>query len=108
VAHAKPALDDRALDEAAAIIAADVEPARHVSPLWKIHTDSWRASYTTDLLDLLNVLGLFIELESTQTELLEAVAQQSLWTAADLTAEGVLLVTASQPPISTYGESTLF
>jgi len=81
---------------------------RSVSPLWKVHHDSWQASYTTDLLDLLNVLGLLADLEPTQAGLLEAITHQPLWTVADLAAQGVTLVTDSQPPLVATDGDTLF
>jgi hypothetical protein len=81
---------------------------RTVSPLWKIHSDTWQASYTAELLDLLNVLGLLSALEATQAELLQFVTQSPLWTIADLTGEGVLPITDAQRPVTTHREGTLF
>ncbi len=46
---------------------------RPPSPLDKIHPESWTAEYTTELLDLLHVLGRLIALEPRQSELLEEI-----------------------------------
>lgn len=46
---------------------------RQPSPLCNIQPDHWLAEYTTELINLLNVLGLLIELEPKQAELLERV-----------------------------------
>lgn len=46
---------------------------RPPSPLCNIQPDHWLAEYTTELINLLNVLGLLVELEPRQAELLERV-----------------------------------
>ncbi|MDD9908867.1 MAG: N-6 DNA methylase [Ahrensia sp.] len=46
---------------------------RPPSPLSDIQPDHWPAEYTTDLIDMLNVLGLLIELEPEQAELLDRI-----------------------------------
>ncbi|MGC5026994.1 type ISP restriction/modification enzyme [Tsukamurella sp. DT100] len=46
---------------------------RRVSDLMKIQTDHWLADYTSELIDLLNVLGLLCELEPQQDALLAEV-----------------------------------
>ena len=46
---------------------------RPPSPLGDIKPDGWLAEYTTDLLDLLNVLGRLIALEAAQADLLQRV-----------------------------------
>ncbi len=81
---------------------------RTVSELWKIHSDSWQASYTSELLDLLNVLGLLIELEADQAVLLAAVTKQPVWSVAELTDERVLPVEAAERQVVTDVEGTLF
>jgi hypothetical protein len=64
---------------------------RPPSPLEKIQPESWPAEYTTDLLDLLNVLGRLIALEPAQADLLERICAgglidadhlRTLWTVA--------------------------
>jgi len=57
---------------------------RPPSPLEKIQPESWPAEYTTDLLDLLNVLGRLIELEPAQADLLARISDGPLLTADDL------------------------
>ena len=46
---------------------------RPPSKLGEIQPDTWLAEYTTELLNVLNVLALLVELESTQGKLLEAI-----------------------------------
>ena len=63
---------------------------RPPSPLDKIQPDHWLPEYTTDLLDLLNVLGRLIALEPRQAELLERICAGRLQTAAELLTAGAL------------------
>ncbi|MBV8972226.1 MAG: N-6 DNA methylase, partial [Sphingomonadaceae bacterium] len=46
---------------------------RKPSPLGDIQPDAWLAEYTSDLIDLLNVLGLLIDLEPRQADLLARI-----------------------------------
>lgn len=46
---------------------------RPPSPLDKIQPDHWLAEYTSDLIDLLNVLGRLVELEPKQADLLDRI-----------------------------------
>jgi len=46
---------------------------RPPSPLNKIQTDHWLADYTTELINVLNVLGLLVETEPKQEALLERI-----------------------------------
>lgn len=48
---------------------------RPPSPLSQIQPDHWLPEYTTELLNLLNVLGWLVELEPQQTELLDRICQ---------------------------------
>jgi hypothetical protein len=43
---------------------------RPPSPLGDVQPDHWLAEYTTELINVLNVLGLLVDLEPTQAELL--------------------------------------
>lgn len=61
---------------------------RPPSPLDSIQPDHWLPEYTTDLLDLLNVLGRLIALESKQADLLERICAGPLQKADDLRAVG--------------------
>jgi hypothetical protein len=63
---------------------------RPPSPLGDIQPDSWLAEYTTELINLLNVLGLLVDLEPVQASLLEKICAGRLISAAELSAEGAL------------------
>ncbi|MDO8308925.1 MAG: type ISP restriction/modification enzyme [Actinomycetota bacterium] len=62
------------------------------SPLDDVRPTTWPTAYTTDLLDLLNVLTLVVELEPAQADLLDRVMAGPRITVNDLTAAGVLPV----------------
>ena len=62
------------------------------SPLDDIRPTSWPPEYTSDLLDLLNVLTLLVEIEPEQADLLEDVMSGPRITVDDLTDAGVLPV----------------
>ena len=62
------------------------------SPLDDTRPTSWPPEYTSDLLDLLNVLTLLVEMEPEQAQLLEAVMTGPRITVEDLTAAEVLPV----------------
>ncbi len=60
---------------------------RPPSPLGDIQPDAWSAEYTTELLNVLNVLGLLVQMEPTQASLLERICSAArLDTATLLTA----------------------
>jgi predicted helicase len=63
---------------------------RPPSPLQAIQPDHWLAEYTTDLLDLLNVLTLLVELEPEQTRLLGQVCAGPLISEAELLAASAI------------------
>lgn len=63
---------------------------RPPSPLGDIQPDHWLPEYTTELLNVLNVLGLLVELEPVQAELLNKVCSGPLISADDLTIAGAL------------------
>ena len=69
---------------------------RKVSPLMKINSDRWRPEYTSQLLDLLNLLGLLIELEADQRALLAAILGHPLITVHDLHQAGILPVNPAE------------
>jgi hypothetical protein len=75
---------------------------RRSSPLDDIVATSWDAEWTTELLDLLNVLTLLVKLEPQQEELLADIERGELITVVDLGGAGVLPVTnrptAEAPP----------
>lgn len=57
---------------------------RPPSPLGNIQPEAWLAEYTTELLDLLNVLGLLVKLEPEQAAMLDRVCAGVLITTAAL------------------------
>jgi hypothetical protein len=63
---------------------------RPPSPLEKIQPEGWIAEYTTDLLDLLNVLGRVIALHPAQAALLEQICEGPLISLESLTAAGLV------------------
>lgn len=71
---------------------------RPPSPLDSIQPEGWLPEYTTDLLDLLNVLGRLIALEPVQADLLNRICAGPLWSAEELGAAGVLAMPEVAPP----------
>jgi hypothetical protein len=67
---------------------------RQPSKLGDIQPDHWLAEYTTELINLLHVLGRLIELEPAQAALLERVCAGTTITADELRAAGALAVPA--------------
>lgn len=63
---------------------------RPPSPLGNIQPDHWLAEYTTELLNVLNVLGLLVELEPRQAELLKRVCSGPTISRSDLEKAGAL------------------
>jgi hypothetical protein len=63
---------------------------RTPSPLGDIQPDHWLAEYTTELINLLNVLGCLIDLEPAQAALLERVCTGPTISAAELRSAGAL------------------
>ena len=68
---------------------------RPPSPLGDIQPCHWLPEYTTELLNVLNVLGLLVELEPKQAELLENICAGPLISEAELKAAGALEVPAA-------------
>jgi hypothetical protein len=64
--------------------------------LLKIHSDRWTAEYTAQLVDLLNVIGILVDLEAEQASLLKQVVDGPTEDVPDLFAAGVLPVTPAQ------------
>ncbi len=69
---------------------------RPPSPLGHIQPEVWLAEYTTELINVLNVLGWLVELEPRQAALLEKICVGPLLTTAELGA-----VTAPDIPSAT-------
>lgn len=60
------------------------------SPLDEIVADRWSATMTTELLELLNVLGRCVALHRAQAELLERVLSNRCFTVEELTADMII------------------
>ncbi|MFM0620013.1 N-6 DNA methylase [Paraburkholderia nemoris] len=63
---------------------------RPPSPLQDLQPDHWPAEYTSDLLDLLNILTLLVEVEPAQAKLLAEVCDGELISQAELQAVGAI------------------
>ncbi len=63
---------------------------RPPSPLGNIQPDHWLAEYTTELINVLNVLAWLVELEPEQAALLEKICSGPLIAAEELRASGAL------------------
>jgi hypothetical protein len=69
---------------------------RPPSPLGDIQPDHWPHEYTSDLIDLLNVLGRLVSLEPQQAKLLDGILAGPLLDQATLKAAGALGGQATQ------------
>ncbi len=65
---------------------------RPPSKLGDIQPDGWLAEYTTDLINVLNVIGRLVELEPLQADLLERVCSGPTISADELRAADALVV----------------
>jgi predicted helicase len=84
---------------------------RRSSPLDDMNPTCWSARTTTELLDLLNVIGLLIHLEPAQADLLNRILQSPLITIDELTTTSILPVpTAARrpPPVPQAGQRGFF
>ena len=63
---------------------------RPPSPLGNIQPITWLAEYTTDLLNLLNVLSMLVELEPEQADLLNSICDGALITTQELVGAGII------------------
>jgi hypothetical protein len=61
---------------------------RPPSPLGNIQPDHWLAEYTTELINVLNVLGWLVDLEPAQAKLLEKICSGSTISAGELRTAG--------------------
>ena len=66
---------------------------RQPSSLGEIQPNSWLAEYTTELLNVVNVLGRLVALESRQADLLNRICDGSLLSADDLRTSGAFETT---------------
>ena len=65
---------------------------RPPSELCKIQPESWLAEYTTELLNVLHVLGRLVGLEESQADILTKICASATISEADLKAAGALAV----------------
>ncbi len=77
---------------------------RRPSPLGDIQPDHWLPEYTTELLNVLNVLAMLVELEPQQSELLDRICAGPLVTEDELKAAGALEVKAAPKHRKPKGE----
>ncbi len=70
---------------------------RPPSKLGNIQPDHWLAEYTTELLNVLNVIGRLIELEPSQAELLEEICSAPIISIEELRAVDAIQPVGSQP-----------
>lgn len=80
---------------------------RPPSPLGNIQPDHWLPEYTTELLNVLNVLGLLVELEPRQADLLEQICAGPLISEDELKAAGALEVPAVPKQMKSKKEKPL-
>lgn len=81
---------------------------RRVSKLNEIQPDRWLAEYTTDLINLLNVLGLLVELEPQQADLWERICSGELISITELNEHHALELPAKrQRKKSAHGQRRL-
>lgn len=81
---------------------------RPPSKLGNIQPDHWLAEYTTELLNVLYVLGRLVELGEPQAELLDRVCSGKTITADELRSAGAFDVTAALPKMSADDAAHLF
>ena len=79
---------------------------RPPSELCKIQPESWLAEYTTELLNVLHVLGRLVEMEERQSKTLQKVCASPTITKDDLDAAGALSATELRPKKSTPENET--
>jgi hypothetical protein len=83
---------------------------RQPSPLGEIQPDHWLPEYTTELLNVLNVLTMLVELEPQQAELLGRICGGALISEGDLETAGAFAVEATVKPrkLKTQKSGALF
>jgi hypothetical protein len=67
---------------------------RPPSPLANIQPDYWLAEYTTELINVLNVLGLLVDLEPIQAKLLENICSGPMISVEELRSAGAFEISA--------------
>jgi len=76
------------------------------SALGDIQPERWLSEYTTELLNLLNVLGRLVKIEPAQADLLERICRGRTISVADLRAAGALILDRHHPTKPTDIERT--
>ena len=76
------------------------------SVLGDIQPDHWLPEYTSELLNVLNVLGMLIDLEPTQAELLKQACSSSLISEDELKAAGAF-ESPAKPKVKAKGTEAL-
>ncbi|HEU4938096.1 MAG TPA: type ISP restriction/modification enzyme, partial [Vicinamibacterales bacterium] len=79
---------------------------RPPSPLGDIQPSAWLAEYSTELINVLNVLGMLISVEPEQKQLLKDVCEGAMISATELEAAGVFAMPAKGKKAG--GPATLF
>jgi hypothetical protein len=74
-----------------------IRDRRPPSPLDKVQPDHWLPEYTSDLIDLLHVLGRLIALEPAQADLLTRICDSRLLSAEELGSAGALANVEQKP-----------
>jgi hypothetical protein len=76
---------------------------------WKIQPDHWLPEYTTELINVLNVLGWLVDLEPAQAALLEKICSGPTISAEELRAASALEIPPKQKRrVAKLAEPTLF
>ena len=70
---------------------------RKPSALGDIQPDQWLPEYTSELLNVINVLGMLVDLEPRQADLLERVCQGPLIFEGELTSAGAFVEKSAKP-----------
>jgi hypothetical protein len=82
---------------------------RTPSPLGNIQPDHWLSEYTTELINVLNVLGWLVDLQPTQAELLEKVCSGPTISSEELQVAGALEIPAkSKRVVQNSAKRSLF
>jgi hypothetical protein len=76
------------------------------SKLGDIQPNHWLAEYTTELINVLHVLGRLVDLEQAQAELLERICSAQTISANELRQVGALTVDANSTRRSTTADSS--
>jgi hypothetical protein len=73
---------------------------RQPSPLGQIQPDHWLAEYTSELINVLNVLGWLVELEPAQAAMLEKICAGPTLSTEDLRAAGYFAAESKSPRVA--------